>query len=111
GALTPDGRYYVTEWRSRIKRGYRSTVVVIDTTTGRRRTVLAADDKEYGGPVVAPDGSRLVATEVTDDTPDGPGGMELVDVDLAAVVAEGIAGQTEPVAHRTLTADWNRWPA
>ncbi|GAB3563723.1 S9 family peptidase [Spelaeicoccus albus] len=108
GALTPDGRYFVTEWGVRIKRGYRSTIVAIDTTTGRRRDILADDHLEYGHPVISPDGTRLAAVEMTEDTPDEPGDITLVDVDLAAFIAGWDA--EDRVTPRRLTAEWDRWP-
>ncbi len=63
-----------------------SELVTIDVATGWRTVVAAADEADrdgrpgfdYGDPVFAPDGERIVCVRGAHDTPDAPGDSTLV---------------------------------
>jgi dipeptidyl aminopeptidase/acylaminoacyl peptidase len=69
----------VTGWSVPAEAGaIRSEVLVIDVATGQRRVLLTADDRGFGAPAVAPDGSMVLALVDEHDTYERPGDVTLV---------------------------------
>ncbi|HEY6496441.1 MAG TPA: S9 family peptidase [Trebonia sp.] len=85
-ALSPDGRTAATGWW-RWQDGVQaySELVTIDVATGQRVDVLGdgpgqdgAPGFDYGGPVFAPDGGRVVCAREQHDSQKAPGDVTLV---------------------------------
>ena len=79
-ALSPDGRTAATGWWRWLDgvQSY-SELVTIDVATGERAAVLGAGPGfDYGDPVFAPDGQRLVCVRSEHETPQAPGDSTLV---------------------------------
>ena len=100
--ISPDGRTVVTGWRLAEPHGSaRGILVAIDVASGER-TVLADDPAyDFGGPVVAPDGTRVVCWRETRTTPESPPDSRLLVLPLAG---GGAAGEARDVA-----PGWDRW--
>jgi dipeptidyl aminopeptidase/acylaminoacyl peptidase len=78
-ALSPDGTTVAAgwwQWRDGVQ-AY-SELVTVDVASGQRR-VLSGDERfDYGDPVFAPDGTRIVCVRTEHETPDRPGDTTLV---------------------------------
>jgi dipeptidyl aminopeptidase/acylaminoacyl peptidase len=105
GALSPDGRTYVTSWRrsgeSRARRRPDDLVadlVAFDLATGERRT-LVADGRWFASPAFSPDGTQVICVAEDIGAPDRVEEDSLVLVDLTD-------GSVRDVA-----ADLDLWPA
>jgi Tol biopolymer transport system component len=82
-ALSPDGSVAVSGWLVPLADGDKRTeVAVIDVATSRRRTLLAAQNTDFSGPVISPDGRLVVATRSEHDSYQRPGNVTLVVVAL-----------------------------
>ena len=86
-ALSPDGTTVAAGWwRWRDGVQAHSELVTIDVASGSRTVVSAADEADrdgspgfdYGDPVFAPDGDRIVCLREAHDTLDAPGDSTLV---------------------------------
>ncbi|MFE1103595.1 prolyl oligopeptidase family serine peptidase [Nocardiopsis alba] len=101
-ALTPDGSTLITSWSVPAGGGStRGEVVAIDTATGERRTIAGGPDEEleFGGPLVSPDGTRVLLHAGSEGSYDGePRDHTLWLTDLATGVG------------RDLLADHELWP-
>ncbi|QYN39806.1 prolyl oligopeptidase family serine peptidase [Pseudonocardia sp. DSM 110487] len=96
--ITPDGRTVVTGWRVAEPRGAtRGVLVAIDVATGERRVLADDPGYEFGGPVVSPDGTRVVCWRESLSTPTSPTDIRLVVLPLAG-------GEAREVA-----PGWDRW--
>jgi dipeptidyl aminopeptidase/acylaminoacyl peptidase len=96
--VTPDGRTVVTGWQVAEPHGAtRSILVAIDVATGERRVLADEPGYEFGGPVVSPDGTRVVCRREALSTPTTPTDVRLVVLPLAGGPARDIA------------PGWDRW--
>ncbi|WP_281690045.1 prolyl oligopeptidase family serine peptidase [Pseudonocardia thermophila] len=98
--VTPDGSTVVTGWTVPAERGdRRAQIVAIDVASGERRVLAGDAAHDYGGPVVSPDGRRVVCSRSTLPTP-----TRCPEQDLVVLAVDGSA---EP---RVVTEGWDRWP-
>jgi dipeptidyl aminopeptidase/acylaminoacyl peptidase len=96
--ITPDGSTVVTGWRVAEPRGAtRGILVGIDVATGERRVLADDPGYEFGGPVVSPDGTRVVCWRESLSTPTAPTDIRLVVLPLAGGAAHEVA------------PGWDRW--
>ncbi len=81
--LSADGLLAATGWAVPDGLGsQRTEVVVIEVHSGTRRTLLSSPEHDYEGPVIAPDGSQVVAIRAEHDNYQRPGDITLVVVPL-----------------------------
>ena len=98
-AISPDGRTVVTGWNVPLAQGaIRSRLVAIDVATRAQRVLADEPDVDAYGPVVSPDGSRVVFGRETFSDPHHAPRSGLALVDLAG-------GEV-----RVLAEGWDRWP-
>lgn len=97
--VTPDGATVVTDWLVSEPGGStRATLVAIDVATGERRALADHAAFDSFGPVISPDGRRVVCRRETVSSPTTP-----PDVRLVVLPVEG--GDAREVA-----PGWDRWP-
>lgn len=82
--ITPDGATVVTTWRVLEAGGAtRGTLVAIDVASGERSRVLADDPgHDFDGPLVAPDGARVLCRRESRSTATTPTDIRLVVLPL-----------------------------
>jgi dipeptidyl aminopeptidase/acylaminoacyl peptidase len=96
--ITPDGRTVVTGWHVAEPGGVRRSILVaIDAATGERRVLADEPGHEFGGPVVSPDGSRVVCWRESVAGPTSPTDVRLVVLPLDGGPARDVA------------PGWDRW--
>ena len=97
--LSADGSVLVTSWRVPMAKGaVRTVLATVDVATGERRVIADAEDAEFDGGRISPDGSKVAYLAESISSPrDAPRvTLWLADVD---------GGNA-----RRLAADWDRWP-
>jgi dipeptidyl aminopeptidase/acylaminoacyl peptidase len=97
--ITPDGATVVTDWWIPERGGsQRSAIMAVEVASGERRVLVDHEGSDAWGPVVSPDGSRVLYRQDRHSSPTVP-----VDTRLMVVPIGG--GEPTPVA-----PDWDRWP-
>jgi dipeptidyl aminopeptidase/acylaminoacyl peptidase len=102
--LTPDGASVVTGWWQWNPAGQsHSELVMIDVATGKRWVLLSTPEYNFSNPRISPDGRFIVCHREEQNTPERPGDVTLVVLDISGSGSSGESG-------RDLLPGLDRWP-